>query len=233
MGRWFPENHDQYQVFSREYYWSPAYHYFDDPYYGRNHWEEIYEKRELPVKSTKDSKNTSKLEIEETEDGFQIYLAKSREDMKSTMNLVDNLPEEKFIGEVMVTTESHMWESGTGDEEKPSYFAPRELMYEKMQLQYSKNIGEWLNAVGEVVCFDPSVNQNTSSCLLVRKDALLKFLDENNLKIFWTCLGKKQILGGHHFNKSDISEWLELSGVFTLSSNRVDGDITLHPRSTR
>lgn len=25
MGQWFPKNHDEYQVFSREYYWSPAY----------------------------------------------------------------------------------------------------------------------------------------------------------------------------------------------------------------
>jgi hypothetical protein len=27
MGRWMPENHDKYEIFSREYYWSPAYEY--------------------------------------------------------------------------------------------------------------------------------------------------------------------------------------------------------------
>ncbi|SUG50022.1 Uncharacterised protein [Salmonella enterica subsp. arizonae] len=37
-----PESHDQYRVFSREYYWSPAYQYFDDPYYGDKGWQNIY-----------------------------------------------------------------------------------------------------------------------------------------------------------------------------------------------
>ena len=227
--RLLPETQDEYQVFSREYYWSPVYHFFDDSYYGRTHWEEVYEQREFPVKNIKNSENKSKLEIEETEDGIQINMAKLLENMKSVMNAIDNLPEEKFIAEVMVTTESHIWESGSGDEEKPSYLAPRELMYEKMQLQYSQNMGEWLNLQGEVVCFDPSVNTNAPSCLLVRKDALLKFLADNNLKIFWTCLGEKQIRGIDDYNKFNISEWLELSGVFTFLSNNIEGEI--NPRS--
>jgi hypothetical protein len=186
MGRWFPENSNQYQVFSREYYWSPAYRFFDDPYYGRSQWAEVYENRS----------------------------------------------DEDAIAEVMVTTESHIWESGASDEERPSYLAPRELMYEKMQLQYSKNIGEWLNTQGEVVCFYPSVNKQGNSCLLIRKDILVKFLDDNNLKIFWTCLGEKQI-HGNSYHETKILEWLELSGVFTLSSDCVEGDITLHPQSAR
>jgi hypothetical protein len=190
MGRWFPENSNQYQVFSREYYWSPAYRFFDAPYYGRSQWEEVYENNR----------------------GYNS--------------------DEDAIAKVMVTTESHNWESGTGDEVKPSYLAPRELMYEKMLLQYSKNIGEWLNAQGEVVCFDPSVNQNTPSCLLIRKEALLKFLDENNLKIFWTCLGEKRIYGDSA-NQIKFSEWLELSGVFTFSSNKVEGILTPFPQSMK
>jgi len=178
FGQWLPENSDQYHVFSREYYWSPAYHFFDNPYYGRNQWEDVHEKGDY----------------------------------------------EQVLGEVMVTTERHNWESGADHREQPSYFAPREYMYEKMQLQYSKNIGEWLNAEGEVVCFDPSVNQEESSGLLIRKDALLRFLDENNLKIFWTCLGEKQILG-NSYDRIKYTQWLELSGVLTLNVNGVDGVI--------
>ncbi|MDO9399238.1 MAG: hypothetical protein Q7T79_00915 [bacterium] len=178
MGRWFPENSDQYHVFSREYYWSPAYRFFDNPYYGRSQWEDVHEKGNY----------------------------------------------EQTIGEVMVTTERHNWEPGADHREQPSYFAPREYMYEKMLLQYSKNIGEWLNTEGEVVCFDPSVNQEESSCLLIRKDALLRFLDENNLKIFWTCLGEKQILGDS-YDRIKYTQWLELSGVFTLNASGVDGVI--------
>ncbi|MBO8134122.1 hypothetical protein [Dickeya fangzhongdai] len=37
-----PETHEQYRVFSREYYWSPAYKFFDDPYYGDKGWQGIH-----------------------------------------------------------------------------------------------------------------------------------------------------------------------------------------------
>ena len=45
MGKWFPEGHDQYQVFSREHYCSPAYHFFCNPYYGRGAWEKVHDRK--------------------------------------------------------------------------------------------------------------------------------------------------------------------------------------------
>lgn len=36
-----PAGPERYQVFSREYYWSPAYQFFKNPYYGGNDWEEV------------------------------------------------------------------------------------------------------------------------------------------------------------------------------------------------
>lgn len=181
MGKWFPESHGRYQIFFREHYWSPAYHFFDNPYYGSSgQWEDVHEK--------------------------------------------DN--HKQVIGKVIVTTESYFWESGADYQEQPSYLVPREFIYEKMQLHDSKNSGEWLNAQGEVVCFNPTVNEEKSGSLIIRKDALLKFLDENNLKIFWTYLGEKQILG----NKDP--QWSEFSGVFTLNvSSNVDGVIKLYNNS--
>ena len=41
MGKWMPESPTRYQVFGLEYYWSPAYHSFEHPYYGDTSWEEI------------------------------------------------------------------------------------------------------------------------------------------------------------------------------------------------
>jgi hypothetical protein len=178
MGGWLPEGNQQYQVFTREYYWSPAYRFFDNPYYGRSNWEKVHEKSDY----------------------------------------------DQVLGEVMPTTEGHLWESGGDYENQPSYLAPREYMYSRMRLQPSKNIGEWLNAQGEIACFDPSVKQGSPSCLLVRKNSLLQFLEENNLRIFWTCLGEKQIYGDSS-HKIQVSRWLELSGVFTLVEDEVVGSI--------
>ena len=45
MGRWMPESSDRYEIFSREYYWSPAYKYFLTEYYNGNEWKEIFDPR--------------------------------------------------------------------------------------------------------------------------------------------------------------------------------------------
>ena len=41
MGRWMPESGDRYEMFSREYYWSPAQDDFKTEYYGGSDWVEI------------------------------------------------------------------------------------------------------------------------------------------------------------------------------------------------
>jgi|LQYC01.1.fsa_nt_gi hypothetical protein len=179
MGRWFLEGHDRYQVFSREYYWSPAYHFFDNPYYGGNNWEKVYD---------------------------QINRRKN------------------VIAHVLPTSEGHIWESGADYENQPSYLALREYMYLGMKLRYSKNIGEWLNENGQIVCFDPSVRQGGSSALIVKKDFFQNFLIKNNLKIFWTCLGEKNIYGAS-FGGERFSKWLELSGVYTLNDGIIEGEV--------
>jgi hypothetical protein len=175
---WLPNRDDQYEIFCREYYWSPAYRFFDNSYYGRCNWEKI------PT----DYRNR------------------------------------KTIAEVMSTSEGYRWESGGDYENQPSYLVPREFMYIKMQLQPSKNIGEWLNTKGEIICFDPSTRQGEISCLIIKKNALIEFLKANSLKIFWVCLGEKQIYGDF-IHRIEIKRWLELSGVFSLEKNRVAGSM--------
>ncbi|MBE0392204.1 AVAST type 2 anti-phage system protein Avs2 [Flavobacterium sp. PL002] len=43
MGRWMPESGDRYEMFSREYYWSPAQDYFTTEYYGGTEWREVHD----------------------------------------------------------------------------------------------------------------------------------------------------------------------------------------------
>ena len=44
-GRWMPESRDLYQMFSREFYWSPAYNFFNTPYYKGEVWEKLYDRK--------------------------------------------------------------------------------------------------------------------------------------------------------------------------------------------
>ena len=44
MGRWMPESQDRYEIFSREYYWGPAYQYFLTEYYEGKQWRDIHDR---------------------------------------------------------------------------------------------------------------------------------------------------------------------------------------------
>ncbi len=44
MNRWMPESHNSYEMFNREYYWSPAYNYFKKEYYGGEQISKIYDR---------------------------------------------------------------------------------------------------------------------------------------------------------------------------------------------
>ncbi len=45
MGRWMPESGDRYEMFSREYYWSPAQDYFMTEYFGGTEWTEVHDRK--------------------------------------------------------------------------------------------------------------------------------------------------------------------------------------------
>ncbi|MBT2765917.1 ATP-binding protein [Paenibacillus sp. ISL-20] len=178
IGRWFPEGYEQYQVFSREFYWSPAYRHFNNTKPAQK-WEKIYKNK---------------------------YYG-------------------SIIAEVLPTSEGHRWESGLDEEKNLSYLAPREYIYSSMKLQYSKNVGEWLDEKGKVTCFDHSVKTGGSLGLLIKKDSFVQFLTENKLKVFWTCLGEKQVIGDS-FNDR-YNKWLELSGVYSIHQGNVDGELKI------
>ncbi|MBB4804573.1 hypothetical protein HNP37_004670 [Flavobacterium nitrogenifigens] len=167
-GRWMPESSSRYEMFSREYYWSPAQRHFTSEYYGGGEWRKVYDKN---------SGN--------------------------------------YVAQVNVTTVSFLWEA-EGDHSKDqtiSFLKPSTVLYNGMDLKYSKKEGEFVNNRNELECFAANVHHNSKSYLLVRKDSFLKFLEENNLKIVWTVLGEKQVIGGHSFRR-EYPGRLEICGTY-------------------
>jgi hypothetical protein len=177
MNNWFPTGHEFYQMFSREFFWSPAYRFFENPYYGGYGWKDISDReyKELP--------------------GVLV----------------------------MPTAEGYRREQGVGEQESSSCIYPCQHIFSGMKLEYSKNIGEWRNCNGEIICLDPSVGTDSSPALVIRKDALQEFLSENDLQIFWTCLGEKNILGTGA-SSDEALKWLELSGAYRLSGDNLEGE---------
>ncbi|MFK5058108.1 hypothetical protein ACI4AF_29780, partial [Klebsiella pneumoniae] len=70
-----------------------------------------------------------------------------------------------------------------------SFYKPTEILFNLLDLQYSKIEGQLLSKDGQMICFDPCATQPTHSCLIVRKNDLVQKLEENNLNILWTVLG--------------------------------------------
>ena len=181
MGDWMPQLKSRYEIFSREYYWSPAFKFFKKPYYGGSDWQDIEEDLPQTGKST---------------------------------------------GKVGATTEYFNWEEqyDCSKEATLSFFKPSETIFYGMQMRFSNCEGEFINQDNELVCFDPSVNNKSLSCLLVRKKDFVEFLTKNNLEIFWTVLGEKRIIGGFHAH-SDKFRPIETSGLYYIKDNNVVGKI--------
>ncbi|ALU28251.1 hypothetical protein AS202_00960 [Myroides odoratimimus] len=174
-----PESGNRYEMFSREYFWSPSQDYFMSDYYGRTEWISVHDK----------------------ESG-------------------------KYVAEVNVTAQGFLWEEefDKSKQETISFLKPSTVIHDGMDLNYSQREGEFIDNSEAVQCFAPNVYHDSQSYLLVRKRSFLKFLNENNLKIVWTILGEKQIIGGRSF-ETEYHGRLEISGAYYFKNEKLDGTI--------
>ena len=127
--------------------------------------------------------------------------------------------------DVLVATDAYSWESGGFDcslddtvyIRLPSRFLARGLNTSRMSVE-----GQWIDASREVVAVDPSTANTGPSVLLVRKNALLSFLADQELSILWTVLGEKRALGGARW-ESEHHGVLEVSGAYVLEDGAIAG----------
>lgn len=178
-GSWMPGSGDKYEMFSREYYWSPAQDYFMSEYYGGSEWREVYDR----------------------ESG-------------------------DYIAEVNVTAQGFLWEEefDKSKEEVISFLKPSTVIYNGMDLKYNKREGEFSDHTKEVQCFAANVYYDSKSYLLVRKFSFLKFLKDNKLKIVWTVLGEKQVIGGRSFGADHLGR-LDISGTYYFDNLNLTGKL--------
>jgi len=117
-------------------------------------------------------------------------------------NVWDDLYDRKsgsFICKTARTAIQFLWE-GEFDASKEGtiiFYKPTELLFNLLELKYSKIEGHLLNKNAELICFDPCASMSSVSCLVVKKSNLMKVLLENDLEIIWTSVGEKLIIGGH------------------------------------
>ena len=72
---------------------------------------------------------------------------------------------------------------------------PHARLVEGMNLRWTGNGADYVDADGVLVAFDPSAGDDCESGLLMREDSLARFLDETGSAIVWAITGEKSAHG--------------------------------------
>ncbi len=129
----------------------------------------------------------------------------------------------QLVGKVAMTALDYLWEEeyDASKESTINFYKPTEIIFNLLDLQYSKIEGQLLSKDGQMICFDPCATHPTHSCLVVRKNDLVQKLEDNNMKIIWTVLGEKLIIGGGYAQRDEWIGSLNISGVVYYKSGRL------------
>ena len=128
---------------------------------------------------------------------------------------------------ILVSAHEYLCEKGTHDcsvDETIGLTMPCQWLVEGMKLKMRGRHGEFFDANGTLVAFDPSMRERGPGALLVRKQPFLSFLAKTRHRIFWTFLGEKNIYPpGMSSGRQDWHGRLEMSGAYALKQNQVHG----------
>jgi hypothetical protein len=128
---------------------------------------------------------------------------------------------ERLPAPVILTTAKYLCESSTHDcsiDETISTLMPSAWLIEKMGLRWSAGNFRYVDSSDELTAFDPSVEEAGPSALLISKEKLASFLEENQLVLIWTVLGERLLT--HRY------EWtgnVEMSGVHSFQEGTLIG----------
>ena len=210
----FPDEADIYQLFNREYAWSPGYNsVFTRDWIG-------YE--------IETGKYRIETEIIETPDLDQLLVYS---DGKLTIPMVKReikrkIPEAVIDVELLPAASRVLLEEqyDASQEETTSFYIPCGSIIESLQLEQRESDGYYYSKDGTLVCFDSSLcGQSTG--LIIRADYLNKYLHDYNIRLIWTCVGEKQYFLGDHNQK-----WSTWKGCFTYENEKVQGEFERYER---
>ena len=72
-----------------------------------------------------------------------------------------------------------------------------------------------------MVAFDPTAYEDGPSALLIREDAMKRFLAENDLALCWTIVGEKTVTGIR--DRHQDLKFTKLTGAYLFTNQGVEG----------
>lgn len=162
----------------------------------------------------------------------EFYWSDSYRDITHrTDDILENEVQDKngniHIYKTIMTTNGYLWESSSdhSKESAISFLKPSKYLFENMDLKFSLKEGEFVDKAKNLICFDPSVHNDSHPYLLVKMKPFYEFLKRNNLKLVWSILGEKNIIGGNH--RTHYGR-LEINGNFYLTVDQnIDGKLNI------
>ena len=100
---------------------------------------------------------------------------------------------------------------------------PCKWLVNEMQLIHKFLDGRWYDDKGELVVIPTNIFADTSfSVLLIKKQNLCEFLNQNEYTILWILLGEKRVLGGN-LSHRNYEGHLVINGAYVLDHNHIVG----------
>lgn len=121
---------------------------------------------------------------------------------------------------ILPLVDDYIRESGGYDcsiDESIRISVPSLQLMHGMELRWTGVEGKYSDLYGTIAAFDPSVDEQGPSTLLLHKKQFSSFLTERGFDVIWTVIGAKEIIGGNASKK-----WrgrLALNGVFRLEDD--------------
>jgi hypothetical protein len=143
--------------------------------------------------------------------------------------------DEKYPVPITLTTESYNWsrQYDCSIEETLSCTVPSKNLVDGMKLLWNGEEGYYVTADGELTAFDPSVTETGPSVLLVKKDAFLKFLQDNDLALLWTVRGEKNAYGNGDWPDSFAGRFNITGAYICTEQGLLQGKLSVKDKSER
>lgn len=210
-GRWFPESGEKYNVFSREYCWSPAY----KDVYGNVSYDIEIDTDKI-IKKTKIVPKFEFIKDKSTE----INIFRCIQSKEEIFNNEEYVKEK--IGNIKPLWNSFLWEEeyDSSKEESIGIYFPSKEIIESLNLIQKENGMFYFE--DKLVVADFSLIKGTTEGLFIKKIFLDKFLKDNNYEIFWICIGEKNdIKNSNSLTSGKDSKFKDFSSLVYLKNDKV------------
>jgi hypothetical protein len=128
---------------------------------------------------------------------------------------------------ILLTTDQYAQEASGFDcsiDEGIRTYLPCQRIVNGMDLHWKGIEGHFYNATGRLVAFDPSVNSTGPGAILMNRELLLKYLNENGYTLLWVVTGEKLIITGS-IPGDDWPGRLNILGVYRVQQDKIHGEL--------